>query len=1265
MASHQNGGGNFNAPPSTGNPPLTLAQLQAQAYQQACQQMYYTQPASFNQPNYGFPPTGTPAPYGYPMPNYNMMYNYPPQPYGTASNSGLGLSSQPMSYSTPNLPNYPPQPQPGYDGSNAMAAALNTIANPYPSPVLMKQQSFTVGNTSPSTTPSGAPRPYNLLGQASTPNLSLGMQSGGIPQQPPQQTPQPLSKLLQNQQQQTIPPKAATTSTQTTGPAPTRVQSYHQNFGPSYGSQEDYAAMAALSALSSFPTAPQTAPIPQPQPPPVAKAAPKLAPLTQPLPSPNGPPPYQDLKTPQQTHSQTQLSYIPPQQVPQQVPQPLPQQLPPYASQSHQAQTQPQQPSQKPGPPQLSQPLLQQAQQHPQFYQTQSTQTSQLSQQSQSQQSPLAKQSQLPPTPSHPLPPTPAKLQLPQPPALPPKQPQLIPARLLPKQPPEPELQKVEEKKKEMELELARKKMEEEIHRKAEEDRRILEESLRKKKEAEEAKRRADEEKRRRQSVLELEEMKQQIANRILREEEEKRKKLEYERNRQEEEMKKAAEQFQQQLQQRLKEEEERLRKELEDKLRQEQEREKQRWEYEWKKKAEDEARRIEEEEQRRRLKQEELLKAHEELLAQEREERRRWEMELEEKRKQEEAARKKREHLERKLRRQARKEAKKKSAEEQQKAKQRDEEEKVKLAAQMKAMEAQLEATRIKKEQEAKKQYETMARQTQILNAEKMQSEMERLREEQKNNQRIKEEEEKLKRQLEEQFRQEELALQQQYLEQKRRLEEEAKRNLDISQYVIPSKEIEILECLGKGSFGEVFRGRYQGRDVAVKKLLFTQVDDSALGDFKQEIALMSNLKHPNVLRLVGACTEPGHYAIVTELMARGSLEDLIFTKKVEIPLRLRLRMLKDAALGMHWLHSLKPPFVHRDFKTGNLLVDEQWNVKISDFGLSSIKTLDEDGNKIIGAVGSPYYMAPEVLVDKEYDEKADVYAFAVTVWEVLTQDEPYKDEFQTFEELVEAITIDNQRPKMPSWFSPSLRAFLENSWSDIPERRPPFEYILREKKLDSIAIELLLKDALGVDFWKTHFIEHWDSVPWTDFCAGFKDYFERPIDSNTFYSKCFKLVGCSNIGGKEVILIEDFVKALYWFGGLDADTTFLTKMAMLCSQSWFFGEITTAEAESILKTKKSGAWLIRFGEYKLESPTREYILSVVYKHGLISHHKLTQNPNTGKITYKGMTEYSTLEEFIKSSKKPLKLKSCCTGSKFEPLTRQLKPSKEKQDLF
>jgi hypothetical protein len=107
-----------------------------------------------------------------------------------------------------------------------------------------------------------------------------------------------------------------------------------------------------------------------------------------------------------------------------------------------------------------------------------------------------------------------------------------------------------------------------------------------------------------------------------------------------------------------------------------------------------------------------------------------------------------------------------------------------------------------------------------------------------------------------------------------------------------------------------------------------------------------------------------------------------------------------------------------------------------------------------------------------------------------------------------------------------------------------------------------------------------------------AFNEYFEKPLDTNTFYSKCSKVFLTST--GKEVVTIDDFIKIMFWFGPLDADTTFLSRISMLCAQPWFFADITQAEAENILKTKKSsGTWLIRFGEAKYDSPTREYVLS------------------------------------------------------------------------
>lgn len=118
-----------------------------------------------------------------------------------------------------------------------------------------------------------------------------------------------------------------------------------------------------------------------------------------------------------------------------------------------------------------------------------------------------------------------------------------------------------------------------------------------------------------------------------------------------------------------------------------------------------------------------------------------------------------------------------------------------------------------------------------------------------------------------------------------------------------------------------------------------------------------------------MGACTQPGNLIIVTEFMERGSVYDLLHDKQEKLPFKLRMKWAKEAALGMNWLHCSKPVFIHRDLKvrrprmrrsqanidqTGNLLVDKNMNVKVSDFGLSHIKKKGGIGQKgSYGAIG------------------------------------------------------------------------------------------------------------------------------------------------------------------------------------------------------------------------------------------------------------------------------------------------------------------------
>ena len=140
--------------------------------------------------------------------------------------------------------------------------------------------------------------------------------------------------------------------------------------------------------------------------------------------------------------------------------------------------------------------------------------------------------------------------------------------------------------------------------------------------------------------------------------------------------------------------------------------------------------------------------------------------------------------------------------------------------------------------------------------------------------------------------------------------------------------------------SLPQVFAARWNETPVAVKRLddldnllqsEGQETQRALLDAMHAEAGLMAALRHPNIVAFMGLCTSPP--AIVTELCSRGSLADVLKAAKrdpASLPWPLRLRMAVDAAAGMHHLHCQKPPIIHRDLKSPNLLVDKDWNVKV-----------------------------------------------------------------------------------------------------------------------------------------------------------------------------------------------------------------------------------------------------------------------------------------------------------------------------------------------
>lgn len=237
--------------------------------------------------------------------------------------------------------------------------------------------------------------------------------------------------------------------------------------------------------------------------------------------------------------------------------------------------------------------------------------------------------------------------------------------------------------------------------------------------------------------------------------------------------------------------------------------------------------------------------------------------------------------------------------------------------------------------------------------------------------------------------------------------------------QFLIASKDISLGRRIGFGGSSEVFIGNYRGTEVAVKKLRILEVKDENLKEFKREVSSLIMLRHPNLVLFMGAIAEENSICIVTEYCAGGTLFNVLH-QRLELILTwgLRLRILLEIATGMNFLHTNEPPVIHRDLKSLNILLTDKiekltdmTTIKISDFGLSKIIfQLDTTKEAMTGQLGTCHWMAPEVIKSTFYTIKADVYSFAIIIWEMCTRTTPYKD--MTQQQISFYVTVKKGRP-------------------------------------------------------------------------------------------------------------------------------------------------------------------------------------------------------------------------------------------------------------
>ncbi|NWT95891.1 RIPK2 kinase, partial [Urocynchramus pylzowi] len=267
-------------------------------------------------------------------------------------------------------------------------------------------------------------------------------------------------------------------------------------------------------------------------------------------------------------------------------------------------------------------------------------------------------------------------------------------------------------------------------------------------------------------------------------------------------------------------------------------------------------------------------------------------------------------------------------------------------------------------------------------------------------------------------------------------------------------SSKLPDLRFISRGAYGTVSAARHADWRVPVAlKCLQGPLLDSDRNHLLKEAEILHKARFSYILPILGICNEPEFLGIVTEYMTNGSLNQLLHGKDVypDIPWCLRFRILYEIALGVNYLHNMNPPLLHHDLKTQNILLDNEFHVKIADFGMSKWRVVSMSQSRSESSLpegGTIIYMPPEDYNPSQKTRasvKHDIYSYAVIIWEVMSRKQPFEEVINPLQIMYsvsqgQRLDLSEGSLSMDIPHRGLIIRLIESGWAQNPDERPSF---------------------------------------------------------------------------------------------------------------------------------------------------------------------------------------------------------------------------------